>query len=109
MSCASWSDYDVNRDDLAPNSSSMTPGDAITGIVVASIQTNVHSYSDQCALFMIDDDEEHQLKEVKDEPSKSSAATDTEYHECEDTHTSSGTLESEGDPSDEAGSIEVTF
>ena len=108
MSCASWSDYDVNRDDLAPNSSSMTPGCAICGIVFASIETNVHRYSDQCVLsFVIYDDEEHQLKEGKDDPIKS--YNTTEDHTFEDTRPSSGTLELEGNLSDEAGLIEVNF
>ena len=102
------SGYDINRDSLAPNSNSMTPGCAICGIILASIEKNAHRYSDQCALlFMIYDDEEHQLKEGKDDPSKS--YNTTEDNAFEDTRPSSGTLESEGNLSDEAGLIEVNF
>ena len=55
---------------------------------------------------MIDDDEEHQLKEVKDGSSKSSNTV--EKHTDEDVLPSSGTLESEGDPYDKAGLISIS-
>ena len=52
---------------------------------------------------MIDDDEEHQLEEVKDGSSRSSNTV--EKHTDED---ASGTLESEDDPYDKAGLIGIS-
>mmetsp|Transcript_20405 Transcript_20405/g.33305 ORF Transcript_20405/g.33305 Transcript_20405/m.33305 type:complete len:376 (+) Transcript_20405:63-1190(+) len=114
---------DGYRDDLAPNSntSSMSPG-AIAGIAVASVLALLAVLAmvaknrrgkksaekkeksiivDDNALFMIDDGDEEELKEVKDDISKASDAT--EDYSYDNTLPPSNTFQSEGEPCDEVG------